>query len=96
LIPVRVNKEKQVWIWEALRQALDTCKLIHFPQMYFANHLGHTKLEVVNNENICAVPGWSVGLIVSISIMPGQDQAKILSGRKQLEIGSSPNEYLQR
>ena len=33
-IPVRVNTEKQVWIWDTLRQALDTDELVYFPQDY--------------------------------------------------------------
>jgi hypothetical protein len=94
-IPVRVNTEKQVWIWETLRQALDTDELVYFPQEYASNHRGQTKLEVVNNGRICAVPGWSVGLVESVPIMPQQGQGETLGGRKQLEIGSSPREYLQ-
>jgi hypothetical protein len=54
-----------------------------------------TKPEIINNDRICAVPGWSVGLIESAPMMPGQGQGKTLSGRKQPEIGLSPNEYLQ-
>ncbi|MDD1777598.1 MAG: hypothetical protein LUQ65_05460, partial [Candidatus Helarchaeota archaeon] len=53
LIPVRVNTEKQVWIWETLRQALDTDELVYFPQEYSSNHRGLTKLEAVNNGRIC-------------------------------------------
>src|SRR4030042_6629964 len=34
LIPVRVNTEKTVWIWDTLRQALDTDELVYFPQEY--------------------------------------------------------------
>jgi len=95
LIPVRVNAEKHVWIWDTLRQALDTDELVYFPQEYSSNHRGQTKLEVVHNGRICAVPGWSVGLVESFPIMPEQGQGKTLGGRRQLEIGSSPNEYLQ-
>jgi hypothetical protein len=95
LIPVRVNTEKQVWIWDTLRQALDTDELVYFPQEYSSNHRGKTKLEVVNNGGICAVPGWSVGLVESLSIMPKQSEGKTLGGRRQLEIGHSPREYLQ-
>ena len=94
-IPVRVNAEKQVWIWDTLRQALDTDELVYFPQEYSTNHRGQTKLEVVNNGRICAVPGWSVGLVESLPIMPQQGEGKTLGGRRQLEIGSSPNEYFQ-
>jgi hypothetical protein len=94
-IPVRVNSEKHVWIWETLRKALDTDELVYFPQEYSSDHQGQTKLEIVNNGSICAVPGWSVGLVESLPIMPQPGQGMILGGRKQLEIGSSPREYLQ-
>ncbi len=94
-IPVRVNREKQVWIWETLREILDTDELVYFPQEYSSNHQGQTKLEAVNNERICAVPGWSVGLVESLPIMPQPGRGETVGGRKQLEIGLSPNEYLQ-
>jgi len=45
---------------------LDTDELVYFPQDYASNHRGQTKLEVVNNGRICAVPGWSVGLVESL------------------------------
>jgi hypothetical protein len=95
LTPVRVNTEKQVWIWDTLRQALDTDELIYFPQEYSSNHRGQTKLQVVNNRRICAVPGWSVELVENLPTMPGQGQGKTLGGRRQLEVGHSPREYLQ-
>lgn len=95
LIPIRVNTEKHVWIWDTLRQALDTDELVYFPQEYSSNHRGQTKLEVVGNGSICAVPGWSVRLVESLPIMPQQDQGQTLEGRRQLEIGNSPREYIQ-
>ncbi len=95
LIPVRVNKEKQVWIWDTLREAFDLDGLVYFPQEYSSNHGGQTKLEVINNGRICAVPGWSVGLVERLPIMPLQEQGEILGGRRQLEIGFSPREYLR-
>jgi hypothetical protein len=36
-----------------------------------------------------------VGLVESLPIMPQQGQGKTLWGRRQLEIGYSPREYLQ-
>ena len=95
LIPVRVNKEKQVWIWDTLRQAFDTDEQVYFPQQYSSNHGGQTKLEVINNGRICAVPGWSVGLVEHLPIMPLQGRGEIIGGRRQLEIGFSPREYLR-
>ncbi|MEI7554716.1 hypothetical protein [Candidatus Chlorohelix sp.] len=94
LVAVRVNKEKHVWVWETLKQALDTDELVYFPQAYSSTHKGLTKLEVVNNGQICAVAGWSVGLVESSPIMPQQGLGKTIGGRKQLEVGCSPNEYL--
>jgi hypothetical protein len=96
LMHVRVNKEKQVWVWETLGKAIETDELVYFPQEYsFRNHRGQTKSEVINNERICAVSGWSVGLVENLPIMPKQGQGITLGGRKQLEIGYSPFEYLQ-
>ncbi|OQB74825.1 MAG: hypothetical protein BWX90_00171 [bacterium ADurb.Bin132] len=92
-VPVRVNKEKHVWIWETLKEVLDTDGLVYFPEEYSVSHRGQTKLEVVANRRICAVPGWSIGLSESLPIMPGQGEGKVMAGRKQLETGFSPNEY---
>lgn len=95
LIPVRVNKEKQIWFWERLRQAIEKEELVYFPQEYKCNnHHGQTKSEVIDNKHICAFPGWSVGLVENLSKMPLPGQGKTLAGRKQLEIGNSPFEYL--
>ena len=95
LIPVRVNKDKQVWIWETLRQAFETDELVYFPEEYSSNHRGKTKLEVIHDGRVCAISGWSIGLVESFPIMPEQRQGLTLGGRKQLEIGCSPREYLQ-
>jgi len=70
LIPVRVNIEKHVWIWDTLRQTLDTDELVYFPQEYSYNHHGQTKSEVVNNGRICAVQGW-MRTVRAIDFAPG-------------------------
>ena len=100
-VPVRVNPEKTVWVWETLQQAFDTDRLVYFPQEH-PGHLkgqpeyrGQTKSEAINNKNICAIPGWSVGLIESTPIMPGPGEGTTRAGRKQLKIGLSPREYLR-
>jgi hypothetical protein len=36
-----------------------------------------------------------VGLVESLSIMPQQGQGKTVGGRRQLEISSSPRDYLR-
>ncbi len=75
-----------------MRQVLDTNELVYFPQEYIADHHGMTKLEAIHAKHICAIPGWSVGLVESHPIIPAQGQGQM---RKQLELGHSPREYLQ-
>ena len=94
-MPVRVNAEP-IWIWDMVRQAVDTTNLVYFPQAYTdRDHQGLTKEEVMQKTRLCAVPGWSVGLIEPIPIMPQQGQGKVIGGRKQLEAYSSPHDYLR-
>ena len=92
-IPVRVHKEKQVWVWDTLRQAIETGELVYFPKEYTLEHGGQKKFEVIRDRRICGFAGWSVGLVESSPVMPGQGQGKLAGGRKQLETGFSPNEY---
>lgn len=95
-IPVRVNIGEPIWIWDRVRQAVDTPNLVYFPQAYTdRNHKGLTKEEVMQKTLLCAVPGWSVGLIEPIPIMPQQGQGKVIGGRKQLEEYSTPRDYLR-
>ena len=95
-IPVRVNTREPIWIWDRVRQAVDTPKLVYFPQAYTdINHQGLIKEEVIQEPRLCAIPGWSVGLIEPILIMPQQGQGKVIGGRNQLEEYSTPHDYLR-
>jgi hypothetical protein len=95
-IPVRVNTGEPIWIWDRVRQAVDTPYLVYFPQAYTdLNHQGLTKEEAMQNTRLCAVPGWSVGLIEPMPTMPQQGQGKVIGGRKQLEPYSTPRDYLR-
>lgn len=95
-IPVLVNKDEQIWMWARVRQILDTPQVVYFPQIFTREkHQGYTKKEAIRNPQLCAVPGWSVGLIETIPIMPQPGQGKVIAGRKQLEAFSTPRDYLQ-
>ncbi len=96
-VPVRVHAEKQVWIWETLSQAIGADMLVYFPEASSGSPRGQTKREVIHNERLCAVPGWSVGLVETSSFLPGPGPGagQTIGGRKQLEIGASPREYLR-
>ena len=95
LHPVRVNATKIVWIWETLRLAIEADELIYFPEKSAGHPRGNTKADVIYNRRICAVPGWSVGLAEALPILPGPGEGATIAGRKQLETGLSPREYLQ-
>ena len=41
------------------------------------------------------MPGWSVGLIDPVPVMPQQGQGKTIGRRRQLEAGSTPRDYLR-
>ena len=95
-MPARVNAGKPPWIWDPVRQAMDTAGLVYFPQTYSeCDHGGSSKEEVMRETRFCAVPGWSVGLIEPIPVMPQQGQGEIKGGRSQLEAFSTPRDYLQ-
>ncbi len=94
-IPVRVDAIKAVWMWDVLRQAIDSDELVYFPQEYSGGHRGQTKVEAANDGHICAIPGWSVGLVENMPVMPQQGQGQTLGGRRQLEVGFSPRDYLR-
>jgi len=82
LKPLRVSTEKNVWIWDALGEVLDTDELVYFPREFSSDHHGLTKSEAINDTAICAVPSWSVGLVENLAIMPQQSWAKTLGGRR--------------
>jgi hypothetical protein len=94
LVPVRVNPDKTIWMWDTLSHVLDTEETIYFPRVYSSEHGGHTKLKIIRDSRYCAIPGWSVGLVESLPIQPAQGQGRTLAGRHQLELGLSPQEYL--
>ena len=93
--PIQVDTEKPVYIWDTPNEALDTDGLIYFPQEYSQNHKGLTKQEVINNPKFCAIPGWSIGLVEDMPILPQQGKGQTLDGRKQLETNMTPHNYLK-
>ncbi len=95
LIPVRVNADKTIWIWDTLSLMLDTDETVYFPKDFSSGHGGKTKLQVIQDSRFCALPGWSIGLVENQPIRPAQGQGLRLAGRPQLEIGLSPREYLE-
>jgi hypothetical protein len=94
-IPVSVGISKSIWIWDKVRKVFDTDDIVYFPHTYSdLINKGLTKEEVIQNKSLCAIPGWSIGLIEPANILHlGQD--KISKERKHLEVDSNPRNYLQ-
>ena len=94
-IPAQVNAKAPIWIWERVRQALDTPGVVYFPRAYVdRDHGGFTKDEMIRSTALCVVPGWSVGLIEPETVVPKPGAGREIGGRKQLEAESSPTVYL--
>ena len=94
--PTQVNPKEPVWMWERVRQVLDTNRVVYFPQVYTPQgHQGMSKEEAMHNKRICAFPGWSVGLIEPLTILPQPGKGRLIGDRQQLDCGSSPREYRQ-
>ena len=91
---VRVNPNSTTWIWEPVAQQFAQESMVYFPSSYESQHGGVTKAELFHNEAICAIPGWSVGLIEPPTPLPQRDQGLVLAGRPQLENDMSPEDYL--
>lgn len=92
-IPVRVDRNEPLWMWDQYLIAEGSGDLVYFPHSYDRNHHGMSKEAVIDAKNICAIPGWSIGLIEDFPILPKTGET--LAGRKQLETNHRPNDYLQ-
>ena len=95
-VAVEPSSKEPVWIWERVGRALDTPEVVYFPTAYEKqDHGGQSKDEVVHDPRRCVVPGWSVGLVEDIPIMPRKGGGEVVGGRRQLEAGSTPRDYLE-
>ena len=95
-VPVGVNIRDPIWVWDRVRPALYSGDLVYFPRVYTPHdHRGSTKEEVMRNPRLCALPGWSVGLIEPMPFTPRLGQGQMIGGRKQLEEYATPRDYLR-
>lgn len=93
-VPAGLTRKGPVWVWERLRAALDTPRVVYLPASYGEDHGGVTKDRLVRDPRRCAVPGWSVGLVEDLPVIPGQGTGVVVGGRPQLEAGLPPRDYL--
>ena len=67
-------------------------KLVYFPKEFSEkHHQGKTKLELLKKQR----EGWNVMFIENLPNIPQKGEEKEIKGRKQLEAGKTPLEYLE-
>lgn len=86
------------WAAVIIASDIESPDLIYFPKGFEEGKTngGITKEQAVQDTNVCAFPGWSVGLIEDISEVAQEGEAKTIEGRKQLERGEHPEVVLER
>lgn len=68
---------------------------VYYPRQFNpANHRGQTKAEVLADLNAGGTPGWQVILVEQFPNIPRANYGQVVGGRKQLEAGRTPEDYL--
>lgn len=86
-----LDKNKPVWVWDEYQNADVEGKLVYNPKEFSENHQGKTKEEILKEQG-----GWSVILMEDLPNIPRNGKGEIVGGRKQLEAGLTPKEYLEK
>src|SRR3989344_3184179 len=94
-IVIRVDANEPVWVWDTVREAIKTDEIVYFPYQLEGNHKGKSKSEIINDPKICAIPGWSVGLVEDTTILHQKGEGRTEYGRKQFETNLTPKDYLK-
>ncbi len=89
--PIDLDGDKPVWVWDGFVEADANDMLFYYPQQYSPqSHGGKTKHELLAGGK-----AWNVLLIEYLPNIPRGGAGETINGRKQLEAGRSPREYLK-
>jgi len=88
--PLELDENEPVWAWEKYQGADISGELVYFPKEFSQNHKGKTKQDILKEKG-----GFSILLIENLPNIPRKDKGKDIRGRKQLEAGKTPNQYLE-
>jgi hypothetical protein len=91
----RVDTNEPVLVWDTVNEAIKTNGIVYFPRQFDTNHHGNSKEQVIADPKVCAIPGWSIGLVEDMNVLPQQGNGKTTGGRKQLENNQSPRDFLK-
>lgn len=92
--PARIA-EFPVFVPSDVLNADQTGTLLYFPSSFelYDDRGGLTKAQLIQNASLCAVPGWSIGLIEDTTQTPRVEKNRC--GRKPLAIGKFPQTQLE-
>jgi len=89
--PIELDGDKPIWVWDGFLEADTNDLLLYYPQQYSPqNHGGKTKRDLLAGGH-----GWNVLLVEYLPNIPREGRGENINGRKQLEAGRSPREYLK-
>ncbi|MBI5421070.1 MAG: hypothetical protein HZA35_02025 [Parcubacteria group bacterium] len=89
--PIELDGDKPIWVWDGFVEADANDLLLYYPQEFSVqNHGGKTKRQLLVDGH-----GWNVLLIEYLPNIPREGKGEDINGRKQLEAGKSPVEYLK-
>ncbi|MBI2633258.1 MAG: hypothetical protein HYW78_02600, partial [Parcubacteria group bacterium] len=88
--PLELEESQPIWVWDKYINADKDGKIVYFPKEFSSHHQGKTKKEVLQEHG-----GWNVLLLENLPNIPRQGKGAEIKGRKQLEAGKTPNDYLK-
>lgn len=89
--PLELNEGEPVYAWSEYQDADRNGKLIYNPQSFKGSHGGKTKAEILQIPE----SAWQIVLLEDMPNIPRAGRGKTIEGRKQVEAGKSPEEYLE-
>jgi hypothetical protein len=95
LIPLELDENEPLWVWDDYKGADKSGKMVYFPKVFSRNHGGKTKAEVMLSMGNSPLAGYLVTLREKNINIPGAGKGITTGGRKQLEANQSPNDYLE-
>jgi uncharacterized protein (TIGR02996 family) len=81
-----LNQREPVWVWNQYRRE----PLVYEPHSFTDHHGGRTKEEILREDG----RGWDVLLVEGMTGLPREGQGKRIGGRRQVECGRTPQEYV--
>lgn len=88
---LELDENNPVWLWGNYRNAdVNDGEMVYYPKEFSSNHQGKTKQEVLKEQG-----GWNILLAENLPNIPRKNKGEKIKGRKQLEAGKTPYQYLE-